>query len=245
MTKYLKTLALATLLVAANSATAGLITTNTPGYAMTDFHLPTDTPVGLGDPAIMIGDHIDFATSLDGDVVNFTAKNGLSQTMEVGIKPSWWSGSDDEYYFAQIGSVNWLELIMPANTLGFSLSIDAKHNSRAWIVGVDDQGNGIDTAGNAFTLQDNGDLWDIHGDDPSFNIHLGGSAHSFGFYADNSGGHCNTISKVVIDPNYWGMGDFSIHVGDTPCVQVPEPSILMLFAAGLFGLGYARRRIQG
>ena len=54
----------------------------------------------------------------------------------------------------------------------------------------------------------------------------------------------NHLSKISTDPNYWGMGDFSINVGDNPCAQVPEPSILVLFAVGLFGLGFARRKVR-
>ena len=77
--------------------------------------------------------------------------------------------------------------------------------------------------------------------DPAYTIPLRGDVKFFSYYADNSGNTCNTINKVIIDPSFWGMGDFSISVDNNAC-QVPEPSILALFAFGLVGLGFARRR---
>lgn len=220
------------LLLVSNSAFSGLIT-GTGSYTMTEFLLPG-------------GSNADSATSMDGNIVDFTNINGGSPvSMMVGDNnnsaQNWWDGSDDIFYYADFNTT-WVELVMPENTLAFSLAIDAKYGAKAWIVGVADDGNAIDTDNNPFTLLGDGHF---SPNDPDFNIHLNGQAQSFGFHANNSASSCNTISKVVIDPNYWAMGDFSIHVDDKACSnKVPEPSIIALFAAGLFGLGFARRRMR-
>ncbi|MBC8211750.1 MAG: PEP-CTERM sorting domain-containing protein [Gammaproteobacteria bacterium] len=218
-------------LLASTSAFGGIISTpvtpvatNVGGYSMTAFHLPT------GD-----NNTANSATSLNGDIVNFTNMNGASaQSMTVGdqndstnTNDAWWSGSSDSFYYADL-TVHWLELIMPANTLAFSLTIDANFSASAWILGVADDGSAVDTANRNFAMNANGSFTPT----PSYTIPLSGPSKSFGFYADNSGGSCNTISKVVIDPTYWGMGDFSIHVDDNACA-VPEPNTILLMLMGL------------
>jgi hypothetical protein len=238
MLSFLKS-ALLLLLLTSYSAFAGLMTTTvTPvagtvgPYSMTGFNLPTPD-----------GSSADSATSLNNDVVNFTDISGSPVSMTVGDvadpDDAWWSGSSSSFYYAGFDT-NWLELIMPSNTLAFSLSIDANVNSKAWIIGVADDGSAIDTKGNAFNLLSNGQF----DPDPQFNIPLTGPAKSYGFYANNSADSCNSISKVVIDPKYWGMGDFSIHVDENACSNaVPAPPAIWLFGIGLIGLaGFSKRK---
>ena len=242
--RHIGAMLLACLFISGNAHSAIISTSVTPvatdvgGYAMTAFNLPTGN-----------NQTVTSATSLAGDLVQFTTKNGAAaQPMMVGdlndttVDDSWWTGSEDSFYYAGF-NVNWVELILPKNTLAFSLTIDSNINSNAWILGVADDGSAVDTAGNAFTLQGNGDFTP----NPAFNITLrNGQAESYGFYVDNSGGgSCNTLSKVVVDPNYWGMGDFSIHVADDPCGTVPEPDSLALMMLGLIGglgMAVAKRR---
>jgi hypothetical protein len=248
VTNY-RAFALASLLVTP-SAFAGLMVTpvtpvagNVGGYAMTGFA-----------PASPIGGSVTSATSLDGDVVEFTAKNGAGpQPMTVGDTTTapWWDGATSPFYKAVLGSVTWVELWMPENTLAFSLTLDASASSKAWMLAVDELGNAIDTSGAAYTLTGSGDFDPTN---PPFDIRLTGAPKSFGFYADNSGGSCSTISKVVVDPHYWAMGDFSIHVSDTGCstggpgdpgfvdTGVPEPAIPGLLGGAITLLGLARRR---
>lgn len=226
-------------LLASSSLWAGVIvpTTETPtatnvgGYSMTAFEMPAG-----------IGSYATSATSLNGDLVEFTGQNGaaLSNGMTVGDKSSqsWWSGDSNEFYYAAFNELNWVELVMPENTFAFSLTIDASVNANAWILGVDQNGMGIDTAGNQFQMQGDGSF----NPDPLFNINLRrGESQTFGFYADNSDGSCSTISKVVIDPQFWGMGDFSINTNANGCSEVPEPTSLPLVALGLIGLFAARK----
>lgn len=210
---------------------AGLIITNTPGYTMVDFVAPT-------------GISASSATSLNGDVVEFTKKNGSPSTsMLVGDKTSqpWWDGVDNDFYYTNVADQNWVELILPEYTVGFSLSIDASWSTSAWIMGVADDGSAVDTQGNQFTMTSSGSFQPT----PAWNIPLSanGLAGAAEFYADNSGSSCNTIQKVVIEPKYWGMGDFNIAIDENACGgKVPEPSILALMGIGLAGLGMVRRR---
>jgi hypothetical protein len=213
--------------VSPNQATLG-------GYSMTEFVLPS------------ANQSLSSATSLNGDVVQFTAINASpAQSMIVGdntnTNDAWWSGADDVFYYAEFSSVNWVELILPANTLAFALTLDSNVNANAWILGVGDDGSAVDTSGSSYTLLNDGNFSPT----PTFDITLrNGVAESYGFYADNSTGSCNTLSKVVIDPQYWGMGDFSIHVDDNAC-EVPEPGSLWLLMVGLVGgiaLRLSRRR---
>ncbi|MGB5325024.1 MAG: hypothetical protein WBN40_06325, partial [Pseudomonadales bacterium] len=63
----------------------------------------------------------------------------------------------------------------------------------------------------------------------------------FGVYADNSGGDCGSISSIIIDPQQWGVGNFSINVSECHA-SVAEPGVMSLLAVGLLGLGLARKR---
>jgi hypothetical protein len=225
-------------LIITSSVNAGLIATSvipvatTVGaYSMTGFALPSGVTSSS-------------ATSFDGDIVNFTEKNmGVAALMDVGdsnnASDAWWSGSNSDFYFTDSSQYSWVELIMPSNTLAFSLTIDAKSNASAWIMGVADDGSAIDTNGNSFSLLSNGNF---SPNNPAYSIGLTGDAMSYGFYADNSsGGACNTLSKVIVDPVIWGMGDFSIHVDENAC-DIPEPSVIALFGMGFVVLACIRRR---
>jgi len=230
MYTYLKSFVLL-MLLSSNMAFAGLIVQSGGLSGMTDFQNPSDTS---------------FATSDDGDIVQFTLLNGgPSYDMTIGdssnAADSWWSGNDQGFYYTPIaadGGTNWLELIMPTNTVSFSLSMDANFSALGWIVGVDSLGGTIDTNGGTPTLQSDGTF--SNPNPGTFSVG-NGDDKTFSFIAGNTGGTCSTITKVVVDPNrLWGIGDFAINVDDNAC-QVPEPSVIALFAVGLIGLGFARR----
>ncbi len=52
----------------------------------------------------------------------------------------------------------------------------------------------------------------------------------------------DTDVEGILDMDLDGNGAPTPEVPGSDSVSVPEPSIIALFAAGLFGLGFARRR---
>ena len=82
-------------------------------------------------------------------------------------------------------------------------------------------------------------LWTINFDVDSSNANLGNTL-GFGLSTTDA-----TISNLAFD----GVGNLSNNgngflVSYTRNTSVPEPSVMALFAAGLFGLGFARRRMR-
>jgi hypothetical protein len=63
-------------------------------------------------------------------------------------------------------------------------------------------------------------------------------APGFGFAAT---GTCGSISKVIVEPWEWGVGNFAISQGSC-ATQVPEPGTLGLLVTGILGLVALRRR---
>lgn len=222
-------------LVATQVTPTGTVAPNTiGGYDMTAFELP----VAPGSATS--------ATSLDGDTVYFQKKDSAAaQSMIVGDNESWWSGSSDTFYKAST-NVNWVELIMPTGTTAFSMTLDASSAVNAWLLGVDSNNNAIDTRNVGFDMSQYPDF------NPAvpFSIKLrNGTAQTWAFHADNSGTECSTIEKVIVDPVYWAMGDFAIHVDEDACspppggdTGVPEPGTSFLGLLGLLALAGLRRR---
>lgn len=112
--------------------------------------------------------------------------------------------------------MSWVELILPANTRAFSFNVGASSSGSGWVEAFDNTGA---SAFRSFTLG-------------------AGNAPGFGFATTDA---CGSISKVIVEPWEWGVGNFAISQGNCP-TQVPEPSTLGLFAAGFLGLVALRRR---
>lgn len=109
------------IIVGMSSATAwaDLITMDEPvnpmgGYDMTV--LPPPAPIGS------FVNTINLSGSLTGQIEFRTAGPGGLLNMEVEA-PAWWQNGNDPVYTT---SVNWVEIILPANTQAFSFNVGAK-----------------------------------------------------------------------------------------------------------------------
>ena len=186
------------------------------GFAMTDFAITFSDPSSDTDSVNSpLGGTLKFLDEFD---------NSLAMThSSVGNNSGWWKNGESFNYDIYTTHEPLVKLMLPENTRAFSFNVGAYLNStrdNAWLTAQSSDGIGIDT-----------EYW--------FNVNKTNTP-GFGIYA--AGGECSSISSITIDPLLWGFGNFSINQNSCPA-RVPEPSIVALFAAGLFGLGFARRRI--
>ena len=154
------------------------------------------------------------ASPLGGSVEFWTQNEGAPLAMTLDANSGWFPAALGEVYKT---SVSWVELVLPANTVAFSFSVGASAAGSGWVEGFDDDGH---SAYQAFTLS-------------------AASTPSFGFA---STGRCGSISKIVVEPWEWGIGNFAIGQGNCGATTVPEPGTLELLAAGILGLIALRRR---
>ncbi|NOX69215.1 MAG: PEP-CTERM sorting domain-containing protein [Gammaproteobacteria bacterium] len=149
---------------------------------------------------------------IDGSVV-FQTRSGDALGMTV-YDPLWWEYDQGNVYTT---TVSWVELIMPRNTNAFSFFVGASFFGRGWIEAYD--GNG-DTAFTRFRVGP--------GDTPGFGV----------FSTDA----CSSITKIIVEPQDWGVGGFSINQGQNEsCASVPEPAPIGLLGIGLLALAASRK----
>ncbi|RLA40779.1 MAG: hypothetical protein DRR06_16965 [Gammaproteobacteria bacterium] len=194
------------------AATPGTIA----GYTMTDFAF-TASPSGTSTQVAAPGDgFVEFS-----DYSN----NSIALSNNTADSTTWWNNGEASDYNIYTTEEHLIKLTLPTDTFAFSFNVGADLGStgnNAWLLATETNGSGIDSQ-----------QW--------FNVNRSNTP-GFGIYADNSNGSCSTITSITIEPDYWGVGNFSISRGS--CNNVPEPSIIALFAAGLFGIGFARRRMR-
>ena len=153
------------------------------------------------------------ASPLGGNIEFWTQNQGAPLAMTLDKDSGWFPVNLGEVYKT---TVSWVELILPSNTRAFSFNVGASGSGNGWVQAFDNTGA---SAYRAFSLGAN-------------------NAPGFGFEAT---GACGSISKVIIEPWEWGVGNFAINQGS--CVtQVPEPSTFALLATGFLGLVILRRR---
>ena len=63
-----------------------------------------------------------------------------------------------------------------------------------------------------------------------------GDTEGYGVYTSDS---CSAITQIIIEPDDWGAGNYSIK--QDPCTSVPEPAPLGLFGLGLLTMAVTRR----
>ena len=185
------------------------------GYAMTDFAVTNGTAIGdsTSNVASPISGSLEFV-DINGD--------SMQLTRNLADNVSWWNNGESSDYDIFTTSERLVTIILPEDTFSFSFNVGANLDStanNAWITATETDGVGIESK-----------HW--------FNVSTVNTP-GFGIYADNSDGSCSTLSSVTIDPDFWGMGNFSINQGS--CANtVPEPSSLALFALGAVGFGATR-----
>jgi hypothetical protein len=153
------------------------------------------------------------ASPLGGNIEFWTENHGAPLAMTLDKDSGWFPANLGEVYST---AVSWVELILPENTRAFSFNVGASGNGSGWVQAFDDTGA---NAYRAFTLGAN-------------------NAPGFGFAAT---GACGSLSKVIVEPWQWGVGNFAISQGSCP-TQVPEPGTLGLLLTGFLGLVALRRR---
>ncbi len=186
------------------------------GYAMTPFAqepIPTGGCDAWGDGST---DGVTQTGDSTTGIVQFVGSDHVTPLcMSVENNPDFWQWDHGNVFTTH---VNWVELILPADTRAFSLHVGAV-SGRGWIDGIDHNGNAVrqhfgGSSGIPFG-------WNKT---PGFGVHVGDS--------------CATISRIVIEPWRWGTGNFAINRGE--CGQVMEPGSLALLGVGLLGLAFAR-----
>jgi hypothetical protein len=159
--------------------------------------------------------------SPDGGTVSFQREDGsdLFLNQDTAGNTSWWDSPSD--YNIYTTSEHWITMLLPENTYAFSFNVGANWSASGWLKAEAHDGSLIDQT--------------------NFNSFGNGPAPGFAVYS--SSGSCSAIKSVTVDPYHfvWGVGNLSISQ-DSCSTAVPEPSIMALFAAGLFGLGFVRRR---
>ncbi len=183
------------------------------GYTMTSF-APDPTPLGT---------MVQSVNSPISGIVEFEDAAGDPLQLRPATVATWqggnlWShGYTGDVYVAPLPQINWIELIMPSDTQAFSFGVGASFNGTGWVEATNDLG---DTYYKSFTVSP-------------------GSAKGFGFYTDTT--ECSQLTKIIVEPTEWAIGELAISQGECGTVTVPEPNILILFALGLIGIGYRSR----
>ena len=158
-------------------------------------------------------DYTCVASPISGDLC-FTDRSGNPEGMDAS-DPWWWPEDHGNIYTAD---VSWVELILPANTRAFSFWVGASFVGRAWIEAFDEAGT---STGRSY--------FRVGPEEPK----------GYGYHVAGEG--CGSIKKVIVEPDSWGMGNFSIN--QDPCTtQVSEPAPLALLGLGLLGIAIVYRR---
>ncbi len=192
--------------------------TTIAAYTMTDFAITNDA-VGIAGTRTT-----SLASPLSG-TVNFVDKdnNPLALGRHLANDTGWWINGETENYDIFTTNQHLVTILLPENTRSFSFSVGANLSSsanNAWLTATESSGSGIDNK-----------YW--------FNVNRNNSP-GFSIHSSNPNGLCTAITSVTIEPDYWGVGNFSINQ-DSCSSSVPEPSPFLLISLGLLALRSTRK----
>lgn len=150
---------------------------------------------------------------LDGQV-DFVYQNQSAADMTLETV-NWWEYDHGSVYTTE---TNWIELILPENTRAFSFYVGASFYGGGWLQAFDNLGN---------------DVYSTFSVSPS-------NSPGFGVYSSTE---CGSISRIIVDPTSWGVGNFAINQ-DACSTEVPAPGPIGMLIFGLAGLAVNRLRRQ-
>ncbi|MBV1877610.1 MAG: PEP-CTERM sorting domain-containing protein [Pseudomonadales bacterium] len=202
----------------------------TPGslgsWSLTDFDVVNGGQIGVGTSTL---------NAPSGDAITFVDAAGeeLELNRNLADNVSWWNNGETSDYDVFTTDENLITILLPENTFAFSFSVGADLSSNyanAWLIATETDGLGIDSHYN-------------------FNVNRNNTP-GFGIYSEIAAdGSCSALTSVTIEPDYWGVGNFSINQSGLGCLaplpnSVPEPAGTALFGLGLVTLLFGRRRSQ-
>jgi hypothetical protein len=195
-------------LITVQSLPGGTSPATLGGYTMSGFAAETRTGSTVTQSSAALG---------TGDVIDFAGQNMVSPLGLNVQDPAWWAYNQGNVYTVNIATSNYITLLLPENTRAVSFWVGASVpdgiGNNAWLQAY----SGSDSTGKVYFRTDRN------------------STPGFGVYSSDG---CSAISKIVIEPYYWGVGNFSINQGT--CSEVPEPAPLGLLGAALLGFVLVR-----
>ncbi len=152
-----------------------------------------------------------------GGTLEFTDQAGDPLGMRAS-DPDWWQYDHGNVY---VTTVNWVEILLPAGTRAFSFWVGASFRGTAWIQAFD---------GSEYSTE---------------RVYFGVGRNNTSGYGAYTTDACSSITRIIVEPSDWGMGNFSINQGSGGCAEVPEPAPLGLLGLGLLGIALSRRLRAG
>ena len=178
---------------------------------MTDFDMNND---------VLSGSTSSLSSPISGEIqFQDRDRNSLDMTRRTADTTSWWNNGENTDYDIFTTGERLIRIILPENTRAFSFNVGADLTStgnNAW----------LKAKGYSQTHGDPGNLQREY-----FNVSRNNTP-GFSIHADNSNGNCGVISSIIVDPEFWGIGNFSISQSEcvTTTTELSAPGSLALLS---------------
>jgi hypothetical protein len=151
---------------------------------MFDFEFDVGSSPNPDNPFVLNG-------TLNGDSTAITLESGSAITAGTASEDDWWNNNDTngDYDIFTVSGTNYIDIILPENTVAFSFNVGASENASGWFSAIDNNGLGLTGVGTNgrqnFTLS-------------------AGLTPGYGIYANQTNANeCTTISSIRVDPPRW------------------------------------------